>query len=345
MRNIITILSVLLIIAGCKSNNSRAFTFIYTVKLESSKGEKVELWLPVPKSNEVQIISNLKIMCDGLSYEIKHEKIHNNRYVYIYANQGIDQNRAVEMSFDVVRFEHQNIQYSNVDPSYYLQASLMVPVGNIFNNIIENNNLYSDDIKGIYDYVLSGMHYGNPKSKDDQYYNDPWLSEDGKYGIKKVSRDQVVELYKKAKQSKGTYTFGNGNSLYACDIGVGNCTDYHSYFMSLSRTMDVPARFHMGFSIPDGKEEKIEGYHCWADYYVEGEGWYPVDISEADKAQDKKDYFFGTLDNNRLEMMVGRDFVLEGHEKNMVNLFIYPILEVGDKESSSFTKSFSYKNL
>ena len=61
----------------------------------------------------------------------------------------------------------------------------------------------------------------------------------------------------------------SGNSVYACDIGVGNCTDYHSYFMSLSRTLNIPSRFHMGFNVPNKKEGKIGGYHCWSDYYVE----------------------------------------------------------------------------
>ena len=163
--------------------------------------------------------------------------------------------------------------------------------------------------------------------------------------MKKVTRDEVVQLYKKALDSDGKYTFGNGNSLYACDIGVGNCTDYHSYFISLSRTMDIPTRFHMGFSIPDGQEGKVEGYHCWADYYIEGKGWYPVDISEADRDSSREDYFFGTLDKNRVEMMMGRDFELKGYEGGLINLFIYPILEVGDKQSKTFTKSFSFKNL
>ena len=44
-------------------------------------------------------------------------------------------------------------------------------------------------------------------------------------------------------------------------------------------------------------------------------------------------------------MLAGRDFKLEGLEQEVVNLFIYPILEVGDKESKAFTKYFSYKSL
>ena len=345
MKKILFFYILFLLFTGCNSNNSRSFTFTYSVHLEPSNGKKIELWIPVPRSNKIQIISNLNISCNGLFYEFKYEQNHNNKYVYIYNNDGIDQNKVIQMSFDVLRFEHQNVEYLNVNPDNYLQASSMVPVGNIFTKIIEKNNLNVDNMRGLYDYVLTGMHYGKPKSKNSKYYSNPWLSANEKYGMKKVSRDKVVELYQDAKSTEGLYTFGNGNSIYACNIGVGNCTDYHSYFISLSRTLDVPARFHMGFSIPNGKEEKVRGYHCWADYYVESKGWYPVDISEADKDSGKVDYFFGNLCYNRVEMVVGRDFVLEGYEGETVNLFIYPLLEIGDKESNAFTNSFSYKNL
>ena len=171
------------------------------------------------------------------------------------------------------------------------------------------------------------------------------MSADGLYGNKQVGRDSVVNLYKKAKINGGNYTFGNGNAIYACNIGVGNCTDYHSYFISIDRTLGIPARFHMGFPIPSEESGEVSGYHCWADYYIEGEGWFPVDISEADKSPKLKDYYFGTLDNNRVEMIIGRDFILENYEEKTTNLFIFPIMEINDKKSSAFTKSFIYKNL
>ena len=44
-------------------------------------------------------------------------------------------------------------------------------------------------------------------------------------------------------------------------------------------------------------------------------------------------------------MMVGRDFELKGYEKELANLFIYPIMEINDIESSNYNKSFTYKNL
>ena len=115
--------------------------------------------------------------------------------------------------------------------------------------------------------------------------------------------------------------------------------------MSLSRTLGIPSRFHMGFLIPSEEEGKVGGYHCWADYHVDGKDWCPVDISEADKAPDKKDYYFGTIDSDRVEMVIGRDFILKGYEMETTNLFIYPLMEISDKQSSAFTKSFWYKNL
>ena len=344
MKKMFLVLFILLLASCSLDVNNRSFQFIYEVEIESSNGKKIELWIPVPQSNEVQSISNLLIDADGLDHEIKDELNHGNKYLYVYSEKGTYAAKNITMTFNVLRAEHKNIKYNSINPTNYLNASSLVPIGNIFDTIINNNNLNPNNMRKVYDYVLNGMHYGKPKSRNNQYYNTPWLSENDKYGIKEVSRDEVVEFYNIAKKNNGNYTFGNGNSLYACDIGVGNCTDYHSYFMSLSRTIGVPARFHMGFSIPNEDEGKVGGYHCWADYYIEDEGWYPVDISEADKNPDRIDYFYGTICNNRFEMMVGRDFELYGYENKLVNLFIYPLLEIDDIESNSFKQIFRYKN-
>jgi hypothetical protein len=335
----------MLFICACSKNNERKFNFIYSVELESTNGKKLEMWIPVPKTNEVQIIDNIQINSDGLNYTIEEEVVHNNKYLYINEPAGTQNKKAISLSFDVNRIEHQNVNYKGVDPQQYLGSYSVVPTGSIFSKVIEKNNLSKNNIRAIYDYVLSGMHYGKPKEIGDKYYSDPWLSSEGRYGDKAVNRDEVVGLYKKAKAEKGNYTFGNGNSIYACDIGVGNCTDYHSYFMSLSRTLEVPARFHMGFPIPGGKEGEVGGYHCWADYYKEGKGWTPVDISEADKAPDKAEYYFGNVTESRVEMMLGRDFILKGYDQGIINLFIYPIMEINDQTSSAFSKSFQYKEI
>ena len=345
-------------IISCSNNcgeifSSRTFTFTYSVNIEPSNGKKLELWLPVPQSNEVQTIANLSFDANGLDYTLKQEKKHGNKYMYIYAEEGTRLPVEISMNFEVNRQEHKNIIYNGVDPTNYLTSYSMVPTGDIFSKIILENNFSLENVRPIYDYVLSGMHYGKPKdvTDDDPYYSgknpkteQEWLPNNSSYGLKEVSIDEVVSLYKESKITDGSYTFGNGNSIYACDIGVGNCTDYHSYFMSLDRTLGIPARFHMGFSIPSNSGGEITGYHCWSDYYIEGEGWSPVDISEADKDPSRQDYFFGTVCENRVEMMLGRDFILDEYNNGLVNLFIYPLLEVDDIKSKKFATTFTYKD-
>ena len=347
-------LSVFVIGCGNKeygTGNFRSFEFQYSVELLPAPNKKLELWIPVPQSNEVQSISNLTVDSQGLDYEIKDEDDHGNKYLYIHSGDGIKDSKLITLTFNVLREEHRNVEYESINNDRYLKASQMVPTGAMFKNIISDNKLNNQDMRGVYEFVLNGMHYGKPtddKNSGNYKYvyggknpktGKEWLSNDITYGLKNKTKDELV------KSQKGTYAYGNGNSLYACDIGVGNCTDYHSYFISLSRTLDVPARFHMGFPIPSGDEGIVKGYHCWADYYIDNEGWYPVDISEADKDPNRIDYFFGTICKNRVDMMTGRDFNLDGYEQNPINLFIYPLLELDDRKSKAFNKSFSYKNL
>ena len=359
MSNIILLITTFLVISSCSTSiqdqlSTRAFSFNYSVSVGSTEGKKLEIWIPLPSSNEVQTISNIKINSSDMDYTMEEEDQFGNKYLYIVEENGTNERKDISIDFDVIRNEHKNVNYKNVDISKNLMPFSMVPIGNIFDTVIKDNKLNKDDVEGIYRFVLNGMHYGKPKStaSKDEYYagvnpktNLKWLPEDSTYGLKEVSLDEVVSYYTKAKAENSTYTFANGNSIYACDIGVGNCTDYHSYFMSLTKTLDIPSRFHMGFSIPTKSSSGVVGgYHCWADYYVENEGWYPVDISEADKDPSKADYFFGTVNENRFEMNVGRDFILKGYDGGPLNLFIYPIMEVDDLKSDNYKKGFSFEN-
>lgn len=136
--------------------------------------------------------------------------------------------------------------------------------------------------------------------------------------------------------------WGRGDAEWACDARFGNCTDFHSYFMGLARTKGLPARFEMGFPVPagDAEEAEVGGYHCWAYVWIEGHGWLPVDISEADKQPGKSDFFFGRLDADRVTMSGGRDVVLEpAPAAGPLNYFVYPHAEV-DGEPIEATKLF-----
>src|SRR5579862_2415731 len=87
--------------------------------------------------------------------------------------------------------------------------------------------------------------------------------------------------------------WGRGDAVWACDSKHGNCTDLHSVFIGMARAAGIPARFEIGFPVPEGQTNAaISGYHCWAEFYLNGLGWIPLDASEAWKNPAKHDYFF-----------------------------------------------------
>src|SRR5438067_4174911 len=124
--------------------------------------------------------------------------------------------------------------------------------------------------------------------------------------------------------------WGKGDTERACDIKAGNCTDFHSLFISLARAKGIPARFVIGFPLT-AKDGMVKGYHCWAEFWLAGKGWIPVDASEASKSSDPKvrAFLFGNLDADRVQFTMGRDLVLKPKTSEPLNYFIYPHAEVG----------------
>ena len=141
--------------------------------------------------------------------------------------------------------------------------------------------------------------------------------------------DHTLARMKYDKTGSG---WGRGDAQYACDARTGNCTDFHAYFIALARSIGIPARFAIGFTIPADKNEGvITGYHCWAEFFAGGQ-WVPVDISEADKNPELADYYFGHHPANRFEFTQGRDLVFDpAPAQSPVNFLIYPLLEVNGK--------------
>ena len=123
--------------------------------------------------------------------------------------------------------------------------------------------------------------------------------------------------------------WGRGDTRRACLLGKGNCTDFHSLFISLARAERIPAQFKIGVVIPQEPSGIIPGYHCWAEFYLDGHGWVPVDTSEAWKHPELADYYFGTQDPNRFLISTGRDIRLVPRQQGEpVNIFFAPYVEV-----------------
>ncbi len=155
--------------------------------------------------------------------------------------------------------------------------------------------------------------------------------------------NHVVSTVKYDKTGKG---WGRGDIYYACEARRGNCTDFNAIVIGYARALGIPARFAIGFPLPaDRGEGKIAGYHCWAELYVTGIGWIPVDASEAAKNPAKREYFFGALDENRIEFSKGRDVILSPRQAgDPLNYFIYPYVEVNGQPFSGAAQEVTYRD-
>ena len=139
----------------------------------------------------------------------------------------------------------------------------------------------------------------------------------GEKAVVKVARaiyEHVIASlrYEKPANKVG---WGKGSTQWACREGYGNCTDFTALFMNLCRARGIPTRYALGVLLPPERRGPAPGYHCWAEFYVPGGHWVPVDASAAWKQPELRDYYFGNLDADRVLLERGRDLVLAPPQK------------------------------
>jgi transglutaminase-like putative cysteine protease len=226
---------------------------------------------------------------------------------------------AFDVTYDVVRKERHSlgesrttapITASATEQNRFLQPDRLVPTNGRLAAIaaqqVNGSSTTTERARALYDYTFANMRY-----------------------------------------DKSGTGWGRGDAEWACDAKRGNCTDFHSLFMSMARSQKIPAKFEIGFPLPADKTNgDVAGYHCWAEFCDGQQGWVPVDISEAWKHQNKKDYFFGAHDVNRAQFSVGRDLVLNPKQNGEpLNYFIYPYVEVGGKKWENVANGFNFADL
>jgi transglutaminase-like putative cysteine protease len=303
---------------------SRSFEFTYQVHFpatENSSGP-VRLWLPLPQSDGYQDVRVLHIDCP-VKYAQGHDPVYKNRFAMFkptpqQAAAGFD----VTIRFTATRHEHKvslddaTLKNASVTASAdpllqrYLEPDNMVPLSGTIADLAREHTAGDttqiEKARHIYEYVVSTMRYD--------------------------------------KSGEG---WGRGDAIWACTSKRGNCTDFHSLFIGMMRSSGIPARFEIGFPLPEGKTEgDIAGYHCWAEFYLNGVGWVPVDASEAWKNPAKHDYFFGANDVNRVFFTYGRDISLSSEQKGgPLNYFIYPYAEVDGQPVKNLQTHFSFRDV
>ncbi len=281
------------------------FIFSYEIDLPEIAGE-ARVWIPIPQSDRFQKVEIIEMETPE-NAELINLDDGENQVLFMDLDRE-ESGKRIKLKYAIERLEKSSYQ-DDSEPKDFLEPGIHQPVGDRFEEICQE--------------VFLEKMATTPLTKARALY------------------DYIIDNVRYAKQG----TYGTGDANYACDVKSGNCTEFHSFFISLSRSAGIPARFAVGAAIPSERNEgKVDGYHCWAEFYAEGK-WWPVDISEGNKYTPLATYYFGHHPANRIEFTRGNDLSPNPlPASGPINFLAYPFMEINGEQVFPKT-TFSFERV
>lgn len=295
---------------------TREFRFVYSATVtELAPGKTARVWAPIAPTNSDQEVTATKIETPS-GHRLERETRFGNTILYFEGQANEQGEIPFRVEYQVTRrwLTPAGVIEESLTEGDFLSASKLVPVDGAI-----TRRMFRDKAP-----------VGTPRE------------------IARLLYDRVDDHMKYDKTGEG---WGRGDVLWACDSKRGNCSDFHSLFISMAREASVPAKFEIGFPLPSDKREgEIAGYHCWAKFLDHDDTgaarWVGVDISEADKHPEKKELFFGNLPPDRVMFSTERDLVLSPRQAGgPVNFLVYPYVEVEGKPYAPQKRQFSFADV
>jgi transglutaminase-like putative cysteine protease len=297
------------------------FTYNFTVKDIPAGAKRVRVWIPLPQTDQHQTVRVLSVKAP-VKTRMTQESEYGNRMMYAEIQNPASGKVEITVEYKITRREYARGDYAQLKQTDQKPSVVSASM----NRLLAPDALIPTDGKiKVLAVAVTG-------------------SQIGAVAKAKAAYDYLFTNMRYDKTGSG---WGRGDAVWACDTKRGNCTDFHSPFIGMLRADGIPARFDIGFPLPENKDKgDIAGYHCWAEFYAPKTGWIPVDISEAWKAKVKGDYFFGSIDANRVQFSTGRDIALSPKQDGpALNYFVYPYVEVDGKPYDKLEKQFSFEEV
>jgi transglutaminase-like putative cysteine protease len=288
-------------------------TLVATLSEVPPETASVDVWVPLPRETSAQTIHDLEID-SPFAWQRRTETEFGNQYLFARIDSPRSGMELLRLRFRAMRRE---ITFDGITPTALPAAELQ-------------RNMRAERLMTISPRI---QRLARAITRDAT-------------GTLAQARAIYTYVLATMKYDKTVPGWGRGDTERACDIRAGNCTDFHSLFISLARAKRIPARFIIGFPVTSGSTPTT-GYHCWAEFYLPGTGWVPVDPSEASKSDDplRRAYLFGNLDADRIEFTRGRDLRVSPATRQPLNFFIYPYIEANGRELANAAVTVSYRVL
>ncbi len=264
--------------------------------LRAPGGKTFKMWVPIPPGDGEQEITGLAIDTT-MPYYKTQESEWQNKMIFIFLGAGdVKAGDKVALSYRMKRKAVGTISDAAEDPKRYMKPSEW--------------EKWDDAIVKFTDDLVGGE-------------TDPV-----KIGRKVYDAiiDRVTYIHEAC---------GRGVSSFTLEEKVGRCDEFHALFRSMMMYKGIPVKWEQGILLPYPSSLKKTGEfdadcinaHSWAKFYVGGGKWMPVDLSEAKRRPDLRNYYFGRITPNRIKMSTGRGFNLDPKQEGIINTFAYAYAE------------------
>ncbi len=306
------------VFANAWADTSSSGRITMTFDLSNHGLEKTaQLWIPYPVTNAHQRVSDISVKGSWSSSGVYTDAVFGTPMLYARWDKGVKA-RQLTFSFNVSRkevvrrdFPVKEADWDPADYALFLAPTRLGPVDGEVKVLADAITLGQDTVlgkaKAIYDWTCKNT-FRNPDTRG----------------------CGIGDVYKLLKEPGG------------------KCADISSIYVALARAAGVPSR--EVFGIRQGREEVQDistWQHCWAEFYLPGYGWVPVDPADVrkmmlrqclaitdEKTAAARGYFWGGIDPFRLKLAEGRDVVLNpshSGEPVIVNYLMYPHAMIGEK--------------
>jgi len=262
--------------------------------LKSPKGRDINIWMPIPTSDHEQQVTDISVR-SRMQHRLTEDPMFKNRIFY-FKTERLNAGEGIALNYTVRRKTAGIIEDRQERPERYLEPSEWErwdeKIARYVDGLVGNE---SDPVKAgrkIYDALIDSLTY-------------------------------VHEAC------------GRGISTLTFEDKKGRCDEFHALFRSMMMYKKIPVRWHQGIALPYPSAIKKTGEveadcinaHSWLSFHIGNQRWMPVDLSEAKRRPDLREFYFGKLPPNRIRMSDGRGITLSPPQKTPLNTFPYTHIE------------------
>lgn len=260
--------------------------------LKPPKARLIRIWVPVPVSDHAQEVKGIK-MTSKIPFKLMEDQERGNRMFYLESDT--TKSGRIVLSFHIVR-KVDLIHEDSESPERFHELTE-------WEKWDKNITEFADRIIG--------------EEKDP-------------VRIGRLVYDAIIERLNYVHE-----VCGRGVSSIAFEERAGRSDEFHALFRSIMMYKGIPVRWEQGILLPYPSTMKKTGEieadcinaHSWVIFYGGNRKWIPVDVSEAKRRPEMRDFYFGRIPPDRIKFSSGRGIDLVPKQEDVINTFPYTYIE------------------